>query len=157
MKKLPLFLIPALMQLGACTSMPLTPPKQPAASSRAEVIVFREHAFNSGGVSATFGANEQAFVYLGNAEYASIFFAPGTYRFFVRARSEDALTLEQTVKADEKHCLKTFANPLNLAKAFVPFGRLMISDPTFLLVEVECPSSGQLAKYSRVEVEYQKQ
>jgi hypothetical protein len=157
MKKMFLCLTPILLLLSGCASMPLVSPKMPDASNRAEVIVFRESAFNAGGVSLTFGANGQALVYLSNAEFASIHLEPGTYRFFVRARSDDPATLDlTTLKANDRRCFKTYANPLNVAKNFVPFGRLLIKDPAFIVQEVECPPSEELAKYSRVTVEYQK-
>ena len=155
MKKSVSILVLTLLLLPGCASMPLVPPKMPDASNRAEVIVFRESAFNAGGVSVTFGSDEQAFVKLSNAEYASIFLAPGAYVFFVRARNGDPAVLTQTLKTGDRRCLKSVANPINLARAAVPI-LMMVNGYSFLLEEAPCLSNEELAKYARVNVEYQK-
>ena len=154
-EKLLLVLTVAFTLLTGCASVPLVQPRMPDASNRAEVVIFRESAFNAGGVGVSFGADEQAFVTLGNSEYASIFIPPGTYKFFVRARSADPTTLSQTLKAGDRRCLRTVADPSNLAKVVIPIV-MMASGYGFLLEELPCPSGDQLAKYSRVDVEYQK-
>ena len=132
MKKLLIVLTPTFLLLAGCASIPLVSPKMPDVSNRAEIVIFRKSAFNAGGVGLSFGADEQAITTLGNADYASIFFASGTYKFFVRARSAEPTVLNLTLKTGDRRCLKTVPDSGNLAKAAVPIF-LMASGYRFLL------------------------
>lgn len=140
--------------LGGCASAPVTRLKLPEPSNRAEIVAIRESSFNAGGVSASFGADGETYVGLSNSEYASIFIGPGTYNFFVRARTADPTILNLVVKVGERRCLKTGADSTNLAKVLVPVW-LMSSGYRFVLEEVKCPTDVELAKYTRVSVGYQ--
>jgi hypothetical protein len=149
------FVLLALLSfaLAGCASPPVSKLQLPDPTTRAEVLVFREYTFNAGGVTLAFGANNNALVKLENSEFASILLAPGTYNFFVQARTAKPTVATTTLKAGDRKCLRAVADPGNLTRVIVPF-LMMSTGYLFLLNEVRCPSNAELAKYSRVNVDY---
>ena len=134
--------------------MPIGRLKQTDPENRAEIVIYRESSFNAGGVSLAVGIDGQAFATLGNSDYAAMFVRPGTYNFFVRARTAEPTTLKLEAKAGERRCLKTVADSTNVAKILIPIV-LMASGYNFTLEEVKCQSESELAKLTRINVEYQ--
>ena len=143
-----------LAVLTACSSMPISRLKHTEPGNRAEVVIYRESSFNAGGVSLALGIDGEAFATLSNSDYAAVYIPPGTYSFFVRARSAEPTTLKLEIKASQRRCMKTAADSENMIKVLVPVA-MMVSGYRFTLDEVPCPSNGELAKLSRVTVEYQ--
>jgi hypothetical protein len=144
----------ATVLLAACTPAHLTPLKAPTASERAELLVYRESAFNAGGVGLIFGADGQDYTALGNSQYAQVYLTPGPYQFFARSTQGDRpYVLPLNMATSQRICLKAYANPANLAKAVLPLAYYF--GHTFLLEQVACPTAEELAKYSQEPVEYQ--
>lgn len=143
-----------LAVLAGCSSMPIGRLKQTEPANRAEIVIYRESSFNAGGVSLVVGIDGEAFASLSNSDYAAAFISPGAYTAFVRARSAEPTTLKLEIKAGQRRCMKTIADSGNLAKVLVP-ALLIASGYRFTLEEVPCPSNGELAKLSKVNVEYQ--
>jgi len=150
-----------------CTPTParLTPLKVSDETQRSEVIVYRESAFNWATRKLVFGADGEDYVTLRNADYAQLYLSPKMYQFFVRSEYADRpYVLTATLNANDRKCMKAYANPANwgtlpqvvdfvlplpLVGTWVTF-----AGNRFLLEEVTCPSPEDLAKYSKVEVQY---
>ncbi|MCX2802495.1 hypothetical protein OQJ68_11930 [Microbulbifer thermotolerans] len=125
----------------------------PAENEKSTLLVYRESAFNAGGVGLIFGADSRDYVKLGNSDYSEIELKNGHYKFFVRSDQADKpYILAEELKAGDKKCLKAYANPANLGKALVPLAYYM--SHTFLLEKIECPSEEELSKYRKVPVKY---
>lgn len=146
----PLALVAAL---SACSSTPIVLLQRPDVSSRAEVTVYRDYAFNAGGVSLAVGVGSSAFAILENSEYVFVELPPGMQEFFVRARSADPTLLKLSLDPGSHTCLRAVADPGNLGKVLLP-PLLMASGYHFLLERTTCRSDELLAKYKQVPVRY---
>lgn len=144
-------LVISVLLISSCTPAKFVRLSNPIESERSEVFVYRESAFNSGGVNAIFGANGNDYVKLGNSTFAELALPAGSHEFFVRSDQADVPfthTLHLTVGA--KKCLRIFPNPGNLKKSLeiTPFS--FFTSNTFALEEVTCPSSDVLKKFKQV-------
>ncbi|MBE0620345.1 MAG: hypothetical protein IH605_07105 [Burkholderiales bacterium] len=143
------------LSLIGCTPAHIVRLSAPPESERAEVLVHRESAFNHGGVGLVFGADKRDFVQLNNGEYARLYLPSGNHSFFVRSTQADKpYELSASLLANQTTCFKASANPENFAKALLPF-TFHLSN-SFLLERVSCLSEAEIAKYSSVKVEYEK-
>lgn len=91
--------------LSACSSTPIVPLQQPDASSRADVTIYRDYAFNAGGVSLAVGVGSSAFAILENSEFVRVELPPGLQEFFVRARNADPTLLKLSLAPGSQTCL----------------------------------------------------
>ncbi len=153
--RLSLFLsIILCLGLVGCTPAHIVRLNAPPESERVEVLVYRESAFNHGGVGLVFGADKRDFVQLSNDEYARLYLPAGNHRFFVRSTQADTpYELSVSLVANQTACFKAHANPGNLGKALLPFAFYLGN--SFLLAPVSCLSEAEIAKYSLVKVEYE--
>lgn len=149
--RLALLLMPFLF--GCTASLPTNPLPATDLNNRAEVLIFRVYAFNAGGVSLTVGMGNEAFVTLENSEYVIAEVAPGDADFFVQALSADPTKVRISSRAGARVCLKTEADPENLAKVLLP-PLLMATGYRFTLADVACPNETELLKYKKVNATY---
>jgi len=155
-KALLVFFLLVCQVLASCTPARLSRLQLPDESQRSEVLVYREPAFNAGGVSMVFGAEGKDYVSLWNGEYALMYFLPGAYNFFVRSNQADQpFFLPVSLSTNDKKCIKAYPTPANIGKVLLPF--IYHFSNTFLLEEVSCLSEGELSKYSAVSVEHERQ
>jgi hypothetical protein len=140
---------------AGCTPVKPTKLETPPAAERADVLVYRESAFNAGGIGMVFGANKVDFLEMGNNTYVEIPLRAGEYELFVRSTQADQPYVLKTALAPaDKKCFRAYANPSNIGKAvLLPFAYYM--GHTFLLDEVACPAAEALANYTRKEAQYQ--
>lgn len=143
-KKIPLILV--LLILTGCQSMQITTPNIES-SSTSSILIFREPAFNGGGGSLYFGENGKTYASLNNSEYAELKVSSGTHNFFVTARGAQDFNFSVTLKPNEKICVKSYADPTNYAKVFVPI--LMNLTSLFKAEVVACPNLEELKYYSK--------
>lgn len=152
-----------VLAVGCTTPAKLTPLKVSDETQRSEVIVYRESALNWYGWNLVFGADGEDYVTLRNADYAQLYLSPKTYQFFARSEyPARPYVLTATLNANDRKCMRAYANPSNPVKAVL--GGTIILAPVglawlfmgndFLLEEVTCPSPEELAKYTKVEVQY---
>src|SRR5690242_1847456 len=75
--------------IQGCTPANLTQPPVTTKDNQAELRVYREKAFNSGGIKAIFGAENQDYfeIYNGNQDNGKL--PSGSYNFFVRSDQAD--------------------------------------------------------------------
>lgn len=140
--------------LSGCAPAHLTTLKKPPDSAKAEVLVYREAAFNAGAGSMIVGTNDQDIVELYGDRYATIQLPAGEHTFFARAIGGDQpFKLTVSLKPNELTCIKGIPNPANLAKALVPIAFYLGN--TFLLEPTSCPSKKELAKFELVPVKYE--
>jgi hypothetical protein len=141
--------------LAGCTPAKLTRLQLPDESQRVEIFVYREIAFISGDIRMVFGAEGNDYVSLQNGEYAAMYLRPGAHNFFVRSTLADQpYVLAVSLSANDKKCLKAYANPANIGKFLLPFAHYVSN--TFLLEQTSCLSNEELSKYSSVAVEYER-
>ncbi len=145
--------------LLGCSPSKLIRLKMPDLSERAELLVFREPAFNAAGGTLVFGANGEDYAELRNSDYVKIFLVPKSYQFFARDTNTDTpFVLPITLKVMDKKCLKAYANPANIAKVLLtPFLLSPVVHAignTFLLKEVSCPLPAELSSYSEITMQY---
>lgn len=124
-------------------STPAVQPGQPTVS----VLVYREPAFNSGGVSVYFGEGEKYYLALSNSEYGELVLPTGPHRFLVTTRGSQDFFLDTELNETGLICFKAYANPSNYAKTLVPI--LMNLTSLFLLERVQCPSKEYLSSYTK--------
>lgn len=152
---LPTAILVGGLVVSGCTPAKLTPLKMPVHSAKSEILIYRGPAFNAGGASMVFGADESDYITLENGTYAEIFLAPESYRFFVRSTQGDRpYVLPIKLVAYDKKCLRAYANPSNYAKiALLGLGSLLGN--SFLMEEVQCPPEETLSKYTKLNAQYQ--
>ncbi len=138
---------------SGCAPAHLTTLKKPQDSVKAEVLVFREAAFNAGAGAMIVGINDQDIVELYGDRYATMQLSEGTHTFFARAMGGDQpFKLSVSLKSNEMTCIKGYPNSANLAKALVPMA--FYFGNTFLLETTACPPKEELAKFALVPVGY---
>ncbi len=135
--------------LVGCGSPQIVRPTSSEGQKTAEVLVYREAAFNSGLVALHFGERGQVYLALRNGEYGVISVPAGKHRFTVGANATQDYEMEVVVAESGTTCIKTYADPSNYAKAFVPI--LMNITSTFLMDVVDCPDEAFLQYYRRVD------
>jgi hypothetical protein len=143
-----------VMAIG-CTPARIATLEPPPEAERSEVLVYRGSAFNAGGMTAIFGVDRNDYLKLGTDTYAELRLVPKTYEFFVRTNEADRpfrLTIE--LKQNDRRCLEAYPNPKNLMKVPLFFVGYWLGN-TFLLKEVDCPKSDELASYVQVVPEYE--
>jgi len=139
--------------VGCTTPAHIVHLNMPSESERVEILVWRESSINVWGHRLVFGADERDIVQLSNGEYAHLYLPTGSHRLYVRSTlADEPYELTASLEANKKACLKTSANPLNYAKALIPF-TLNFSN-SFFLEPVSCLSDIEMAKYTLVPVEY---
>lgn len=152
--KLGLFVLAAAVLAAGCTPAKIV--KMPAAepAQSAQVFIYRETAFNAGGVTMIFGENKTDHIELNNSQYAEFQAAAGTHDYFVRSNQADQpYVLRVELLAGEKKCLKAYANPANIGKVLLPMAHYMGN--TFLLAAGDCLTPEEMTKYFPVQVEYE--
>ena len=147
------FLVSAFASLAGCASQPIVALPKPSALAQAEVLVFRESSFIAGGVSLAVGTGTAAFASLSNSDYVIVNVPSGERDIFVQARTAEPTRLQLKLQHGSRVCLRTSASPSTIAKVALPIA-LIATGYHFYLDEVPCPSSEELAKYSKVTVAY---
>lgn len=153
MKPLPVLCACMYLVVVGCTPAKLTHLQLPDEPQRSEILVYRETSFNAEKMEMVFGADGNDYVSLRNGQYAHMYLRPGTYSFFVRsAYLDQPSVMAVTLNANDRVCLKAFADPANYGKVLMPL--LYHVSNTFSIERTNCPSSKELANYRRVVVEY---
>jgi len=144
-----------ILVLSGCAPAKLVPMSRPLETNQSTLVVYRESAFNAGGIDAVFGAAQQDWVALDTKSYAVLQIAPAPHEFFVRSTQADQpFVFKATVAQAETKCLRVFPNPGNVAKALLPVSYL--AGNTFFLEETACPSAQTLAGFGKKTVTYAK-
>lgn len=145
-----------ILVLSGCAPAKLVPLSRLQETNQSTLLVYRESAFNSGGIDAVFGSGQQDWVALGTKSYAVLQIAPDSHEFFVRSTQADQPFLfKATVAQAETKCLRVFPNPGNFAKALLLPISYMAGN-TFMLEEAVCPSAAILAEFGKKTVTYAK-
>jgi hypothetical protein len=138
----------------ACTPARIASLDPPKESEQSELMVYRATALNAGGLKAIFGADGKDYLELGTDTYAELLLVPKTYDFFVRTNQADRrYVFKLELKPNERKCLEAYPNPDNSMKVPLLFVGYWLGS-TFLLKEVECPSSQSTESYQRVARDY---
>lgn len=144
-----------ILVLSGCAPAKLVPMSRPQETNQSTLLVYRESAFNSGGVDAVFGSGQQDWVALGTKSYAVLQITPDSHEFFVRSTQADQpFVFKATVVQAETKCLRVFPNPGNFAKALLPISYM--AGNTFMLEEAVCPNAEILAGFGKKTVTYAK-
>jgi len=143
--------VSALCFAVGCTPARLaTPPSPGDGEEVASVLVYRTLELNAGGISLVFGADGTDYLKLKGDDYAELQLPPNTYHFFVRSNQADrSFVLEKVLHSGDHKCLRAYANPNNILK--VPTFVGYYFGNTFKLLEVECPSQNELARYDKLQ------
>ena len=142
-----------LTLLAGCAPAHLTTLKKPQSTEQAEVLVYRESAFNAAAGSMIVGTDESDIVELYGDRFATILLPAGEHTFFARANGGDKpFKYKVSVAANQRTCIKGSPNPANYAKAFLPLSYYFGN--TFLLEQTTCPSKEELAKFEQVSIDY---
>ena len=153
-----LIVLVAVTAVIGCTPMQTKPLEATEINNRSEVIVFRESQFVGAAVGMIIGANGNDYVKLSGGSYASMYFRPGNYEFFVRSSNADEpflVTLDLPV--NDVTCLRAFNNEGTAAAAILggPIGFLASrGSSVFNMEETECWSKEELDGRKAVAVEY---
>lgn len=139
--------------LCGCASAPVEKLARPAAASQGEVLIYRASQFYAGGVSLSVGVGGKTYAELGNQEYTTLLLRAGEHRIFVRARTAESAEVALQLKAGERRCLRTASRSGDGVNVVVPI-LMMATGYRFDLHELPCPSTQEIAKYSRVDVQY---
>ena len=143
-----IFLVLLALALGSCAAIPTVTPTIKDGVKPSTVLVFREHAFNSGGGNLYFGESGEYYLTLRNNEYGEVLLKPGQHTLIVTARASQDYPLAVNIEPGSKTCLKAYANPANYAKVLIPI--LMNLTSIFKVEVVACPSTELLNDYTRV-------
>ncbi|WP_374536903.1 hypothetical protein [Chitinimonas taiwanensis] len=144
-----------VLSTTACTTAHLVKPVAVNENHRAEVLVLRQKELNTFASSMVFGVKKQDYATISQGSYLSFYLPPEPTTLFVRSTQADKpFNLEIQPAVNERICLKAYANPANLAKAFLPFTYYLSS--SFLLERISCPSEQELRKLARNEISYEK-
>ena len=136
----------ALAVLAGCTPAKLTQPQLTSDTPETEVIVYRDGAFNAGGVQMIFGEEETDYITLRNDEWKAMQLDSGETRLFVRSNQADKpFYLETDLAPEARMCFRAYPNPSNYGKALLLNLAYFLGN-TFLLEEVECPEDSVLAE-----------
>jgi len=143
----------AVIAVG-CSPMRAMKLETPPATERADVLVYRESAFNAGGITMVFGADKADLLELGNNTYVEIPLRAGEHELFVRSTQADQpFALKTSLAPADRKCFRGYPNPSNIGKAILlPMAYLMGN--TFLLEEVACPAPEVLANLIKKEAQY---
>jgi hypothetical protein len=155
----PMLQLPKLLAVGSfallagCASSPVRPLQATDPATRAEVLVYREHALNAGAVSLTVGAGNDAFAVLEDQQFVIAELPAGRHVLFVRARSAEPTTREVQLAPGQRACFRALADPINIARALVP-GWMLATGYRFMLDPAPCPSRRSSEAYEQVPVVY---
>jgi hypothetical protein len=144
-----------MLVLSGCAPAKLVPMSRPQETNQSTLVVYRESAFNAGGIDAVFGSGKQDWVALGTKSYAVLQIAPAPHEFFVRSTQADQpFVFKAALARAETKCLRVFPNSGNIAKALLPISYL--AGNTFFLEETACPTPEALAGFGKKDVTYAK-
>lgn len=139
----------ALAVIQGCSPAQITPIPNSADVADAQVLIYRESAFNAAGVPMIIGEDKSDYKQLWNEDYVELIFDEGSHVLYVRSNQADVpFRLPVELKQEGKKCLKGYANPSNWMKVFFPPAYFMGN--TFLLEEVPCPSGEELSSFELV-------
>jgi hypothetical protein len=143
--------IVVLATVAGCTPMQVKPlPQVQAGQEKASVLVYRETAFNAAGIEMIFGINDADLYPLHNANYATLTLPAGQHELFVRSNQADRpYRLTMTLAGGDAKCIRAYANPANVGKAFMPIAYYLGN--SFLMNEVPCPTEETLKTMEKVE------
>jgi hypothetical protein len=140
--------------LAGCASVETVPVPAAPEAGRAGILVLREWSAFAAGVPFAVGLGNRTHVALGTREYAEILVPPGSNQVFARLHSREASAHVRSLGPGERHCFRARVDysfpPLEPVSAPIQLG----SHARLSLNETACPSKEELARYTRVEVEY---
>ena len=114
----------------------------------ADLLVYRESAFQAGAVSLYIGKNDEYFLELANDEYGQVKIDAGKYVIQAKASGSPSSEIAIELKTNQTICLASKPNPEMLGAIAIPLVANMV--PTFVLEQVTCPSEEVLNKFKRV-------
>lgn len=147
--------------LSGCMSMPVESLKKPAPEKAAELLITRSPSFFAGGVTAAVGTQYKAFVHLDNREYAIIQLPAGDHEIFVRARTAAPISLDVTLKAGQRTCMRIRADDADTASKTIGLlarirpGSLLTEGYFFIPYLIDCPEDEKFfSAYKQVKIQY---
>jgi hypothetical protein len=114
----------------------------------AKLLVYREGAFQAGAVSLYVGKDDKYFLKLRNDQYGEVNIDAGSHTLLAKADASPSSELQVTLLPKERLCLASKPNPKMLGAVIIPLVANMV--PTFVLEQIECPSSAVLSNYVQV-------
>lgn len=130
-------LIIGLAAITGCTPLQVKPMPNVTQGPKATVVIYRESAYNLGGVPMIVGLDGNDYLELYNREFTKLTVPAGNHELFLRSNQADRpKKLAITLAENESRCFKGFADPQNYVKAFVGITYYLTS--AYVIVEMPC-------------------
>ncbi|RUO18512.1 hypothetical protein CWE08_11385 [Aliidiomarina iranensis] len=114
----------------------------------ASILVYRESAFQAGGVSLFVGKDDEYFMELRNNQYAQVEIDAGKHLIQAKASGSPPSSIDIELEENKTVCLAGKPNPEMAGAMLIPFVANMV--PTFTLEKVSCPSAEKLEELTRI-------
>ena len=112
-------LIALSLVLSGCSG-PLIKLPMPEVTNRAEILIYKDARLNMGSAPITFGVDNRAYLYIRGGQTASIYITLGKYRLFIGLGDVELESVEVSLQADDRSCLRIYPYPEGAIALIVP-------------------------------------